>query len=440
MHGTIDNTRLAQAWQHDGGSLLVQKAGLAMATAVLILGLAVMFSTRGGEIGNSLVQVFTCQLGRFGGGGGAGCGAPAATTPGGGGGGAPSVPQADSGGGGGWLDGLQTALDVIGLIPVIGEPVDLVNGVIYAARGDWLNAGLSFTAMIPIGGQAATGSKLVLKYGDEAVAVVRNGERVADAAPHWRRFPCYNSFTATTPVLTPSGLVPISAIEIGDHVLAWNSATGTTGAYTVTNVISHRTIAPKSINVVLTIDGQRLVSTPEHRFYTVDRGWVEAKDLRVAERIRTIDSDVATVQGFAIEARTSRMYNLTVATAHTFFVGTDGWLVHNTDCDWWLVDPENYVKVRDRTLPAEGGPPMGAIGRFDDNGNLRQIGLYDHEGNVVFHIDAPDGHTNSWHYHVFVPGNPQTGHGAGAGHHRIDDLERFLRERGFDFDDWNVAP
>jgi hypothetical protein len=211
MEHQIHSTPLSQAWHNERGSLLVQKAGLAMATAVLILGLAVMFSTRGGEIGQSLVQVFTCQLGRFGG-GGAGCGAPAAATPGGGATGGPAAPQANAGGGNGWLDGLQTALDVVGLIPVIGEPVDLVNGVIYAVRGDWVNAGLSWTAMIPIGGQFATGSKLVLKYGDEAVAVVRQGDNVGDAARTGQRVPCVGTGMPRGPALASVALPAITGV------------------------------------------------------------------------------------------------------------------------------------------------------------------------------------------------------------------------------------
>jgi hypothetical protein len=54
-------------------------------------------------------------------------------------------------------------LDLIGLIPVVGEPADAVNAGIYAYRGDYVNAGLSGAAMIPLIGQAATGGKLAGK-------------------------------------------------------------------------------------------------------------------------------------------------------------------------------------------------------------------------------------------------------------------------------------
>jgi hypothetical protein len=58
------------------------------------------------------------------------------------------------------LDGVQTGLDVFGLIPLAGEVADGVNALISALRGDWPGAGLSVAAMWPAGGQAATAGKL----------------------------------------------------------------------------------------------------------------------------------------------------------------------------------------------------------------------------------------------------------------------------------------
>src|SRR5690606_24728691 len=50
------------------------------------------------------------------------------------------------------IDQLQTTLDGIGLVPGIGEVADAANGFISLARGDYINAGLSFISMIPGGG------------------------------------------------------------------------------------------------------------------------------------------------------------------------------------------------------------------------------------------------------------------------------------------------
>ncbi len=51
------------------------------------------------------------------------------------------------------------ALDVAGLVPVIGEPADAANGAWYAAEGDEANAALSFAAAVPGAGYAASAAK-----------------------------------------------------------------------------------------------------------------------------------------------------------------------------------------------------------------------------------------------------------------------------------------
>ncbi|MFJ7973564.1 hypothetical protein [Psychrobacillus sp. NPDC096389] len=64
------------------------------------------------------------------------------------------------------LDFIQTGLDIVGLIPGVGEIADGVNGIIYTARGDTTNAALSFSAMIPFAGWVSTGGKFVKKGSD----------------------------------------------------------------------------------------------------------------------------------------------------------------------------------------------------------------------------------------------------------------------------------
>jgi len=78
------------------------------------------------------------------------------------------------------LDWLQGGLDIAGLIPGAGEPFDLLNAAIYAARGDALNAGLSAAGAIPFAGWGATGAKMAGKYGDEIVgAAAKYGDDIA---------------------------------------------------------------------------------------------------------------------------------------------------------------------------------------------------------------------------------------------------------------------
>ena len=71
------------------------------------------------------------------------------------------------------LEILHTALDLAGLIPVLGAVPDAVNAGIYVVEGDWVNAGLSAAAMVPIFGDAATvvkiGAKQVLRVSGAGV-------------------------------------------------------------------------------------------------------------------------------------------------------------------------------------------------------------------------------------------------------------------------------
>lgn len=60
-----------------------------------------------------------------------------------------------------WKQLLHGLLDVAGLVPVIGEPADLINSVWYYAEGDVLNGSLSMGSAIPIVGYVATGGKWV---------------------------------------------------------------------------------------------------------------------------------------------------------------------------------------------------------------------------------------------------------------------------------------
>lgn len=73
----------------------------------------------------------------------------------------------------GWWDSwgstvVHTGLDVVGLIPGVGEIADGANALIYLAEGDKVNAAISAAAMIPGAGMAATGAKYTKKAADAA--------------------------------------------------------------------------------------------------------------------------------------------------------------------------------------------------------------------------------------------------------------------------------
>ncbi|WP_439473638.1 AHH domain-containing protein [Algoriphagus formosus] len=54
-------------------------------------------------------------------------------------------------------------LDIAGLVPVLGEPADLINGVLYAIEGDGVNATLSVVSALPFYGYITSGPKIGFK-------------------------------------------------------------------------------------------------------------------------------------------------------------------------------------------------------------------------------------------------------------------------------------
>jgi len=64
-----------------------------------------------------------------------------------------------------WSDVGHGALDIAGLVPVIGEGADLANAAWLAAEGDYLGAGLSVISMVPIVGDAIGKGGKLLKSG-----------------------------------------------------------------------------------------------------------------------------------------------------------------------------------------------------------------------------------------------------------------------------------
>ena len=80
------------------------------------------------------------------------------------------------------LDGIQLGLDVVGLIPVIGEAADIISAGISLARGDYVGAGLSLLSAIPFVGYAGSAGKAA-RYGAKmAEASGKAGKEAVDIA------------------------------------------------------------------------------------------------------------------------------------------------------------------------------------------------------------------------------------------------------------------
>ncbi|MBC8160590.1 MAG: hypothetical protein H7Z42_05150 [Roseiflexaceae bacterium] len=239
MQQDIQGTGWREAARDEHGASTVEVIGIAAALAALLVALVLVLSTQGQQVGETMTGRIRAALNLSAdatpGSASPGIAAaeradPAAAvqTPAA----APAQAQSSS-----WIDGLQLGLDFIGLIPVLGEPADLLNGLIYAGRGDTVNAGLSLIALWPAGGQAATAAKFGLRYGDEAVAAVRNTDNAADLA---RRTPCVGAVPAPTfrtlAAARPFGAgaaLPVASAPLAAYNTLIAEARGSSGALAI---------------------------------------------------------------------------------------------------------------------------------------------------------------------------------------------------------------
>lgn len=141
--------------------------------------------------------------------------------------------------------------------------------------------------------------------------------------------------------LGKADLKPISQLKVGDEVLAqaeWKeigSETGQDARLSYQPIEDIFSSNKEQILVHLTLDnGEKLTATDGHPFKTSD-GWCDAIVLKAGSKL-LLKSDgesterTATVVSISTEQTTVPVFSIEVATAHTFFVGEDGELVHNS--------------------------------------------------------------------------------------------------------------
>lgn len=154
--------------------------------------------------------------------------------------------------------------------------------------------------------------------------VLRGGAKVAA---------CALCFPAGTLVATPHGVHAIQTLKVGDLVLSENPSDGKVEAEPVEAVIGDPVSPLIAVNLS---DGTRITVTVDHPFW-VDFGtsehygeWIEAGQLWRGARLRTASGTQVPVSDLQRGVGHAAVYTLTVAKDHTFFVGSDRVLVHNS--------------------------------------------------------------------------------------------------------------
>ncbi|MES9543173.1 polymorphic toxin-type HINT domain-containing protein [Actinomadura sp. NPDC000600] len=185
-----------------------------------------------------------------------------------------------------------------------------------------------------------------LKQAEKNLAEKKAAKKLACKVP--------NSFVAGTRVLMGDGPpTPIEDVRVGDTVWSGDPAYGVSAPRRVTALIRGNGVK-HLVHITIDPDGVRggatatVTATVGHPFWRPDeRTWTDAGDLRPGARLATARGGDALVVAVRPFTRVERVYNLTVADLHTYYVaaGPEDVLVHNS-CQ----KPEDVRKKLDEAL------------------------------------------------------------------------------------------
>jgi RHS repeat-associated protein len=281
-----------------------------------------------------------------------------------------------------WSDIGHAALDVVGMVPVVGEVADVANGIWYMAEGNYVDGAMSLASAIPLAGNvvgaaklAKTGKKVydavdttmdAAKQVDNAVDAAKQVDNAVDAskaatppktpdapkadAPKANtpktdtpttKTPDCNSFIPGTRVLLADGSTkPIEDVKVGDEVAASDVESGDRQVRPVTALIPGDGVK-KLYTITIDTDGKagdqsgQIVATDNHRFWLPDAGtWATAKQLRPGMWLQTASGTWVQITAVDHETKKQRVHNFTVDGVHTYYVfaGAASILVHNDAC------------------------------------------------------------------------------------------------------------
>ncbi|WP_431728055.1 polymorphic toxin-type HINT domain-containing protein [Verrucosispora sp. TAA-831] len=201
-----------------------------------------------------------------------------------------------------------------------------------------------------------------------------------------------NSFIGGTHVLMADGSTkPIEDVRVGDLVLAADPESGETGKRLVTHVINSQ--GPKELVEISVAVGPQaentdeIVATGNHPFWVEKlRRWVDAKDLRPSDLLKTSDGTFVQIAGLRIWNQHDSVHNLTVEGVHTYYVlaGDRPVLVHNaqTGCkvgsDGWPVPTMDNCHACAKKIKEQIG---GDIHRIEDAYGAPSLGPSKHDPN-----------------------------------------------------------
>ena len=176
-------------------------------------------------------------------------------------------------------------------------------------------------------------------------------------------------FVAGTLVRSDQGAIPIETVTAGTMVWAWDEETGDVALKKVVETYTNET----DELVHLFVNGEEIIATPSHPFYSPVKGWTDAVSLRAGDILVLVNGEYVVVEKVQHEILETPVvvYNFQVEDYHTYYVTNFGILVHNTckvaknaqlptQGKIRYVPPKNYNGTLPRTSTG------GYIDRFDN--------------------------------------------------------------------------
>ena len=204
-------------------------------------------------------------------------------------------------------------------------------------------------------------------------------------------------FVAGTLVLTVAGTVAIETIQVGDMVWAWDEETGEVAPKEVVETYVNETY--ELIHVF--VDGEEIVTTPSHPFYSPVKGWTNAIHLRAGDILVLVNGEyviVEKVQHEILETPVT-VYNFQVEDYHTYYVSEAGVLVHNVCAKQQVSNATGQVhhpvSRKIENAAASTNKTLQNFVKRSEWGTIRAKTLQDHIGYQKWHRNF-DNATITW--------------------------------------------
>ena len=207
----------------------------------------------------------------------------------------------------------------------------VANGIAVSSTATTVAAGVLIGSATALGVSAyaamldSSSADDFANYGETALISTVIGGAVGGVMAN--SLPGHACFIAGTLVKSEHGDVPIESIRAGDMVWAWDEATGDIALKEVVETYKNET----SELIHVYVNGEEIITTPTHPFYSPVKGWTAACKLRAGDILVLVNGEYVVVEKVQHEILESpvKVYNFQVEDYHTYFVSKAAVLVHN---------------------------------------------------------------------------------------------------------------